>query len=104
MHPIDRYGVTCVNAIERMVVVLANHEQPELLGIRVGDPLMAIERVTYDSCDTPVWYAKDLFVGDRTTVIAWAHGEIKPLSMNQPHRVTAAPQPAGATGTNEAHP
>jgi GntR family transcriptional regulator len=80
---IDRYGVTCVKAVERMVAVLANHEQSELLGIRVGDPLMAIERVTYDSDDTPVEYANDLFVGDRTTVIAWAHGEIKPAKHSE---------------------
>lgn len=95
---IDRYGVTCVKAIERMVAVLANHEQSELLGIRVGDPLMAIERVTYDSDDTPVEYANDLFVGDRTTVIAWAHGEIKPSRMNQTHRVTVPSQPAAVGG------
>jgi len=74
---IDRYGVACVKAIERMVAVLADQEQSALLGIRVGDPLMAIERVTYDSDDTPVEYANDLFVGDRTTVIAWAHGKVK---------------------------
>ncbi len=74
---IDRYGVTCAKAIERMVAVLADHEQSELLGIKVGDPLMAIERVTYDSDEKPVEYANDLFVGDRTTVIAWAHGKVK---------------------------
>jgi GntR family transcriptional regulator len=101
---IDRYGVTCVRAIERMVAVLADHEQSELLGIRVGDPLMAIERVTYDSDDTPVEYANDLFVGDRTTVIAWAHGEIKPSRMNQTHRVTVPPQPAPASGPTSAPP
>ena len=77
---IDRYGVACVKAIERMVAVLADQEQSALLGIRVGDPLMAIERVTYDSDDTPVEYANDLFVGDRTKVIAWAHGKIKERS------------------------
>ena len=81
---IDRYGVTCVKAIERMVAVLANHEQSELLGIKVGDPLMAIERVAFDLDDKPVEYSTDLFVGDRTTVIAWAHGEVKSSRMSQP--------------------
>lgn len=100
---IDRYGVTCVKAIERMVAVLANHEQAELLGIRVGDPLMAIERVTFDSEERPVEYANDLFVGDRTTVIAWAHGEIKPSRLNQSHRAATPPQPTLAAGTNKAH-
>ena len=81
---IDRYGVTCVKAIERMVAVLANHEQSELLGIKVGDPLMAIERVAFDLDDKPVEYSTDLFVGDRTTVIAWAHGKVKSSRMSQP--------------------
>lgn len=98
----QRYGVACVKAIERMVAVLADHEQSELLGIKVGDPLMAIERVAFDLDDKPVEYSTDLFVGDRTTVTAWAHGEVKKSSrMNRPHRVTAAPQAAEATGTNE---
>jgi len=73
----DRYGVTCVKAVERMVAVLADQEQSELLGIKVGDPLMAIERVAFDLDDQPVEYSTDLFRGDRTTVIAWAHGEVK---------------------------
>ena len=60
-----------------MVAVLANPEQSELLGVKVGDPLMAIERVAFDADDKPVEYSSDLFVGDRTTVIAWAHGKVK---------------------------
>jgi GntR family transcriptional regulator len=74
---IDRYGVTCVKAVERMVAVLADKEQSELLGIKVGDPLMAIERVAFDVDDQPVEYSTDLFRGDRTRVIAWAHGEAR---------------------------
>jgi GntR family transcriptional regulator len=73
----DRYGVTCVKAVERMVAVLADQEQAGLLGIKVGDPLMSIERVAFDVDDQPVEYSTDLFRGDRTTIIAWAHGEVK---------------------------
>jgi GntR family transcriptional regulator len=73
----NRYGVTCVKAVERMVAVLADREQSRLLGIKVGDPLMAIERVAFDIDDLPVEYSTDLFRGDRTRVIAWAHGEAK---------------------------
>jgi GntR family transcriptional regulator len=101
---IERYGVMCVKAIERMVAVLADPEQSKLLGIKVGDPLMAIERVTYDSKETPVEYANDLFVGDRTTVIVWAHGEIKPSMLNRPRRVPADPQATDATDTNAVRP
>jgi GntR family transcriptional regulator len=91
----DRYGVTCAKAIERMVAVLANPEQSELLGIKVGDPLMAIERVAFDLDDKPVEYSSDLFVGDRTTVIAWAHGKVKKTSgTNRTHPLTEAAQPS----------
>lgn len=73
---INRYGVTCVKAVERMVAVLADAEQSRLLGIKIGDPLMAIERVAFDLDDQPVEYSTDLFRGDRTRVIAWAHGAV----------------------------
>ena len=97
---IDRYGVTCVKAIERMVAVLADREQSELLGIRVGDPLMAIERIAFDLDEKPIEYSTDLFVGDRTTVIAWAHGEIGPSSIDQARQVTVATQTAYGTEMN----
>jgi len=73
----ERYGVVCVKAVERMVAVLADTEQSGLLGIKVGDPLMAIERIAFDDHDHPVEYSNDLFCGDRTRVIAWAHGEVR---------------------------
>ena len=97
----DRYGVMCIKAIERMIAVLADREQSELLGIKVGDPLMAIERVAFDLDEKPVEYSTDLFVGDRTTVIAWAHGEIKPSRTNQPDREAAARQAARADRTRD---
>jgi GntR family transcriptional regulator len=70
----ERYGVFCVKAVERMVAVLADDDQSSLLGIKVGDPLMAIERISYDAEEKPVEYSTDLFRGDRTRVIAYAYG------------------------------
>jgi GntR family transcriptional regulator len=99
-----RYDVICVKAIERMVAVLADREQSELLGISVGDPLMAIERVAFDLDEKPIEYSTDLFVGDRTTVIAWAHGEIKPSRTNEPHGAAVPSRTTHTTGPNEAHP
>ena len=97
----DHYGVTCVKAIERMVAVLANAEQSELLGIKVGDPLMAIERVAFDLDDKPVEYSSDLFVGDRTTVIAWAHGKVKERSgIHRAHPITESSQASVAIPPN----
>lgn len=70
----QRYGLVVVKAVERLVAVLADEDQANLLGIEVGDPLMAIERVSYDADDRPLEYSTDLFRGDRTRVIAWAYG------------------------------
>ena len=66
-HPLD----------DSIYALLADTEQAGLLGIKVGDPLMAIERVAYDAAEQPVEYSNDLFRGDRTRVIAWAHGDVK---------------------------
>jgi GntR family transcriptional regulator len=74
----DKYGCTATRAIERMVAVAATEPQAEALGIDVGDPLMAIERVTYDQSGTPFEHSSDLFRGDRTRVIAWAHTTEEP--------------------------
>src|SRR5580700_7003402 len=50
----QRYGLSAVKAVERLVAVLADADQAALLGIEVGDPLMAIERVAYDAADQPL--------------------------------------------------
>jgi GntR family transcriptional regulator len=70
----ERHGLKVTKAMERLVAVLADEEQAALLGIEVGDPLMAIERVSYDENDQPLEYSNDLFRGDRTRVITWAYG------------------------------
>jgi GntR family transcriptional regulator len=74
----QRYGQVVVKAVERLLAVLADEEQARLLGISVGDPLMAIERVSYDKSGRPLEYSTDLFRGDRTRVIAWAPGPGQP--------------------------
>jgi GntR family transcriptional regulator len=69
-----KYGRVPKKAVERLVAVLANQEQAEALAISVGDPLMAIDRVTFGEDGTALEHSSDLFRGDRTRVIAWAHG------------------------------
>jgi len=81
----EKYGVTAVKAVERLVAVLADAQQAVLLGIEVGDPLMAIERIAYDVDERPLEFSSDLFRGDKTRVIAWAFDKPKP-----------APAPANA--------
>lgn len=70
----ERYGLVVTKAVERLIAVLADEAQAQLLGISVGDPLMAIERISYAEDGRPLEYSKDLFRGDRTRVIAWAYG------------------------------
>jgi GntR family transcriptional regulator len=89
----ERYGVVVVKAVERMVAVLTDRDRAELLGIDVGDPLMAIERVSYDDSDRPVEYSTDLFRGDRTRIIAWAHGASQPQQASVPATPDAPGEP-----------
>jgi GntR family transcriptional regulator len=70
----ERYGLVVTKAVERLVAVLADEAQAQALGISVGDPLMAIERIAYAEDGRPLEFSNDLFRGDRTRVIAWAYG------------------------------
>jgi DNA-binding GntR family transcriptional regulator len=39
--------------------------------VRVGAPLMLVDRVAYDEEGLPVETARDVFRGDRTRIVAW---------------------------------
>jgi GntR family transcriptional regulator len=61
-----------VRAVERIEPVLADAEDAEVLGLRVGAPLMLVDRVAYDEDGLVVETARDVFRGDRTRIVAWA--------------------------------
>ncbi len=60
-----------VRAVERIEPVLADAEDASALGLRVGSPLMLVDRVAYDEAGGIVETARDVFRGDRTRIIAW---------------------------------
>jgi GntR family transcriptional regulator len=67
----ERYGRRLTKAFERLEAVRATAEEAAVLGIREGDPLMSVHRVTYDENGVALEYAHDLFRGDRTRTVAW---------------------------------
>jgi GntR family transcriptional regulator len=60
-----------VRAVERIEPVLADAEDAAALGLRVGAPLMLVDRVAYDEAGLVVETARDVFRGDRTRIVAW---------------------------------
>jgi len=60
-----------VRAVERIEPVLAGADDAQLLEVRVGDPLLLVDRVAYSSDGEVVETARDLFRGDRTRIVAW---------------------------------
>jgi GntR family transcriptional regulator len=52
--------------------VAADRRVARLLGVGVGTPLLLVERTAFDNEGTPVEYATDLFVGNRTRVVVWS--------------------------------
>jgi GntR family transcriptional regulator len=60
-----------VRAVERIEPVLADADDAAALGLRVGAPLMLVDRVAYDSAGLVVETARDVFRGDRTRIVAW---------------------------------
>ena len=65
----DRYGHDPVRATESLEPVVATADVAKVLGVKAGAPLLLVERTAFDVAGAPVEYARDLFRGDRTTVV-----------------------------------
>lgn len=60
-----------VRAVERIEPVVADADDAAALGLRVGAPLLLVDRVAYDAEGEVVETARDVFRGDRTRIVAW---------------------------------
>ena len=68
----NEYGVTIFRARQSFEPVVASEFEAELLGVRVGAPLMLEKRISFDRDDRPVEYGKDRYRGDRFRFITEA--------------------------------
>jgi GntR family transcriptional regulator len=77
-HPLDgslyelirtHYEEVPVRAVERLEPGLAEPEEAEALGIEPGDPVMLVERTAYSAAGRAVEHSRDVFRGDRTTIV-----------------------------------
>lgn len=62
------YDVATADAEEVIEVVHATDEEAELLAVRVGDPLVAITRTTFDRDGVAFEFSHDLFRSDRVRI------------------------------------
>jgi GntR family transcriptional regulator len=60
-----------VRAVERIEPIAADADEAAALGLRVGAPLLLVDRVAYDGAGEAVETARDVFRGDRTSIVAW---------------------------------
>jgi GntR family transcriptional regulator len=60
-----------VRAVERIEPVVADADDADALGLRVGAPLLLVDRVAYGDDGDVVETARDVFRGDRTRIVAW---------------------------------
>ena len=67
MH--DVYGRRPARVVERLETVPARPSDARALGVRVGAPLLLVERVGYGDDGTPLEFARDRFRGDRTRIV-----------------------------------
>jgi GntR family transcriptional regulator len=61
----EEYGMVVTRARQSLEAVVATEYEAEMLGIRVGSPLMQERRLTFDENDTPFEFGIDLYRGDR---------------------------------------
>ena len=64
-----RYDTVPVRAHERLEPALAQPVEGAALGIEPGAPVMLVERTAYSAAGQPVEHSRDVFRGDRTTVV-----------------------------------
>ena len=64
-----RYDAVPVRAHERLEPALAHPEEAAALEIEPGAPVMLVERTAYSASGRPVEHSRDVFRGDRTTVV-----------------------------------
>ena len=67
----EHFDAAPVRAVERIEPVLADADDAAALRLRVGAPLMLVDRVAYDNGGLVVETARDVFRGDRTRIVAW---------------------------------
>jgi len=60
-----------VRAVERIEPVAADADEAAALELRVGAPLLLVDRIAYDAAGEVVETARDVFRGDRTRIVAW---------------------------------
>ncbi|MEJ2478018.1 MAG: GntR family transcriptional regulator [Desulfobacterales bacterium] len=61
----DEFGLNADGAIQTIEAVVAEPESAPLLGIRVGDPLLKVERTVFDAEDHPLEYVSVLYRADK---------------------------------------
>jgi GntR family transcriptional regulator len=64
-----KYGLAPVRTVERLESVVAADREAAILGTVDGAPLLLVERTAYADGDVAVEYARDLFRGDRTSIL-----------------------------------
>ena len=64
-----RYEEVPVRAVERLEPALAREEEAASLGIDPGAPVMLVDRTAYSAAGRAVERSRDIFRGDRTTVV-----------------------------------
>ncbi len=64
-----RYDDVPVRALERLEPALARDEEAQRLGIDPGAPVMLVDRTAYSAGGSAVERSRDVFRGDRTTIV-----------------------------------
>jgi GntR family transcriptional regulator len=68
----DRYDRRPTHAREVLEPVAVDRAAAKLLRVSAGTPVLLVQRTAYDREGTPVEYATDVFLGDRTRVVVWS--------------------------------
>jgi len=69
----ENYGITFDKMRQTLEPVAATEDEARILDVPVGFYLMLVERITFDSDNLPVEYARDVHRGDKSRFVAEIH-------------------------------
>jgi GntR family transcriptional regulator len=66
----QHYDARPVRAVQSLEPIVAAEGEASLLGVEIGNPMMLVERTSWDAHDRAVEHARDIYRGDRSRFVA----------------------------------
>lgn len=79
----EEYGIRPGRALERIEVTVASADEAQILGVKVGSPLLSIERTEASEDGVPYAFSTDLYRSERTRIVVMSTGQTREVAHSE---------------------